>query len=281
MKTRRAGREASAKARQAAHSEVTGKAARLGYVTKGILYATVGVLAVRLAVGDGGRATDTRGAMDTLSQSTLGELLLWVVALGLVGMVLWRAAAAVFDAEGEGTGKKAWVKRAGKAVSGVVHASLLVAALRVLLGNGSAGSGSSAQSWTAKLLEMPFGQVLVAAVGAVIIGYGVSEVVNGVKRKFERKLALNGAAARHAHWVKRVATFGLVARGSVFALVGGFLVYAAATANPDEARGLGEGLATLASQPYGTVLLFVAAVGLVTYAAYAFVQAAYRRLPSA
>ena len=128
---------------------------------------------------------------------------------------------------------------------------------------------------------MPFGQVLVAVVGAVIVGYGVSEVVNGVKRKFERKLSLNGTAARHAHWVMRVAAFGLVARGSVFALLGGFVVYSAVTADPDEAKGLGEGLATLAAQPYGTVLLFVAAVGLVAYAVYAFLQAAYRRLPSA
>ncbi|HEY0096819.1 MAG TPA: DUF1206 domain-containing protein, partial [Archangium sp.] len=66
-------------------------------------------------------------------------------------------------------------------------------------------------------------------------------------------------------------------RGGVFVLIGGFLVQAALTANPRRARGLDGALEALAAQPHGTVLLALAAAGLVAYAVYMAVEARYRR----
>ena len=49
--------------------------ARVGYIAKAILYATVGLFAAAAAVGHG-QATDTRGAMTKLLAAPFGQALL-------------------------------------------------------------------------------------------------------------------------------------------------------------------------------------------------------------
>lgn len=272
---------AAAAAHDASHSKWIKHLARLGYAAKGVVYAVIGGLALQLALGNGGATTDTKGAVQYLASSPLGKILLWPLALGLLGFVIWRFVQAVMDVDGAGTGKKGMVKRVAHGISGVLYAILLVATLRVLLGGGSSGGGSSAEDWTGKLMSAPFGQALVAVVGLVILGYGVKEAYRGFKKKFVRKLALDGIAARKSKWVCEVSRYGLIARGFVFGVMGVFLLQAAISANPQEASGLGEALSRLASQPFGTILLAVVALGLVAYAAYALVEARYRRLGAA
>jgi hypothetical protein len=50
------------------------------------------------------------------------------------------------------------------------------------------------------------------------------------------------------------------------------------TFDPDKAKGLDEALKTLAGQPFGEVLLLVAVAGLLSFAAWSFVEARYREL---
>ena len=61
----------------------------------------------------------------------------------------------------------------------------------------------------------------------------------------------------------------------MFALVGVFLMKAAVEYDPSEAEGLDGALARLADQPYGQVLLGLAAAGLLAYAAYCLADARY------
>lgn len=264
---------------KAMHHPWTEKLARLGYLAKGVVYAVVGVLALQVAFGAGGRTTDTKGALSTLAQGTWSKVLLAVVAVGLVGYVLWRVVQAWMDPDGKGTGAKGLLLRGFYLVSAAIHAFLALAAFRLVLGTGGAGmSGDqSARSWTARLMSQPFGQALVAVVGLVIAGMGLWQVYKAWKEKFRKKLRLDGLRPSRAEWAVRISKLGILARGGVFVLIGGFLVQAALTANPRRARGLEGALETLAAQPHGTVLLALAAAGLVAYAVYMAVEARYRR----
>lgn len=264
---------------KAVHNPWTVRLARLGYLAKGVVYAVVGVLALQVALGHGGKTTDTKGALATIAEKPGGTVLLALVAVGLVGYVLWRVVQAWVDPDGKGTGAKGLVTRAGYLVSAGVHAVLAVAAFRLVLGAGGVGShgDSSAQSWTARLMSEPFGRALVAVVGLVIAGVGVSQARKAWKEKFRATLRLEGLRPAQAEWAVRISKLGILARGAVFVLMGAFLVEAALTANPRQAHGLDGALAKLADQPYGTVLLALAAVGLVAYAVYLAVVARYRR----
>ena len=79
-----------------------------------------------------------------------------------------------------------------------VYGVVAVTATKVAIGS-SGGSGGS-ETITAKVMDLPAGQWLVAAVGLVIIGYAVNLVRRGWTEKFaehldtEGKLGYSGAA---------------------------------------------------------------------------------------
>jgi hypothetical protein len=254
------------------------RCARVGYAAKGAVYAIIGVLAVQVALGEGGRMTDSKGALTSVAQQPFGAALLALLALGLVGFVVWRFVQAFVDPEHKGTKPKGLLVRGMYLLSGLIYAGLALNALQLVVGSARRGGGRSTQGWTARLLEQPFGQVLVALVGLVIIGYALQQIHVAWKRKFLRKLDLSRLAPSHRDLATQVSRFGLAARGVVFLVIGVFFVRSALHANAREAKGLGEALATLSRQPEGDLLLGAVAAGLVAYAVYLFVVARCRRI---
>jgi hypothetical protein len=59
--------------------------ARAGLVARGLVYGIVGILALKLAVGSGGKATTQREALMTLAREPFGPALLIATAVGLAG----------------------------------------------------------------------------------------------------------------------------------------------------------------------------------------------------
>ena len=51
-------------AKEAANHPWAKKLGRMGYAAKGAVYAIIGVLALKLAAGEGGRTTDSHGAVE-------------------------------------------------------------------------------------------------------------------------------------------------------------------------------------------------------------------------
>lgn len=252
-------------------------AARVGYASRAGVYAVIGVLALMLALGEGGRTTDTRGAVEEVARQPFGSVLLVLLGVGLLAFAVWRFVQAVLDVEGKGRTGKGLVARVVLGISGGIHASLALFAFNLLRGRGG-GGGGNARSMTAELLSRPFGQVLVALVGVAIVGFAVYQFKQAVKGKMLDKLSLTGLAARQRTWVERISKAGVVARAAVFLLVGTFFLQAAVQADPGEAGGLGEALGALASQPFGPWLLGLVALGLVAYAVYQALEARYRRI---
>ena len=273
----RPGMQKARRAGNAVRHEGAERAARLGYACRGIVYGVVGVLALKLAVGAGGRLTDQKGALAVVGDSPFGAFLLGVLGLGLLAFAAWRFVQAVMDTESKGRSGKGMATRVMFFISGLVHMALGVAAFRELQGMGGGRSGST-QSLTGRLLEQPFGRVLVVLVGLAVLGIAVEQLHQAWTGKMLRKLGLTGMAARRRTLVQRVCRAGVAARAVVFSIMGYYLVQAGLTANPRRAKGLPEAMATLGEQPLGQVLLGVVAAGLVAFAAYQLLEARYRRI---
>ncbi len=251
--------------------------ARLGYTAKGIVYAIIGVLAVQAAFGTGGKTTDQKGALGEIATQPFGKFLLVLMALGLIGYVIWRFVEAVQDPEHKGNDAKGLATRLGAGISGIIYASLAFSALRLAMGS-AASSSNSTQDWTALLLSQPFGQWLVGTVGAFIIGLGFYQFYKAFTTKFRKEFNLSQLSDAEQKWVKAISRFGLAARGVVFCIIGFFLIQAARKSDAGEAGGLGEALETLQEQPYGAWLLGIVALGLIAYGIYMVMQARYRRI---
>lgn len=285
--------------------------ARVGYAAKAVLYATVGLLAAQAAFGRGGGTTGPRGALATLLDAPFGRALLALVALGLVGYAAWRLVDAALDPERRGHEPKALVRRAGLALSGVIHAGLAVTAARLARGGssgssgggtttqtsagavgsdaglGAAGStgaadGGATQSLTARLLDAPGGRALLLAIAAGIVAFGVYQLVRAFRADLGRHLSLAELPPETARWARTVSRAGIAARGVVFTLVG-LLLGRGVLAGRGEAAAAGAdtggALALLAG--FGRWPLALVALGLVAYAAYQLLNARYRRIRAA
>ena len=270
-------------AKRAAASPWVERLARFGYAAKGAVYIVVGLLAAMAAFGAGGKTTDTRGALATIVTQPFGRVLLGAVAVGLVGYALWRFVQAGVDAEHKGSDAKGSAIRIGYAISGLVHAGLAFTAMQLALGSESGssrrGSGDSAsQDWTARLMDQPFGPWLVALLGAVIIGIGLSQLYKAYTAKFREKLKLSEMSNTEQTWATRSGRLGFAARGVVFGVIGTFLILAALRSDPSQSRGLGGALRALEQQSFGSLIMGMVAIGLVAYGVFMFVAARYRRI---
>lgn len=249
--------------------------ARLGYGSRGVIYLIIGGLALFAALGQGGGTTDTKGAVQKLMELPAGWLLVLAIALGLVGYSVWRFCQSVFDADNHGSDGKAMVIRGGLLISSISHILLAIWAGKLALGFATGGSSGSKESWVALLMSQPFGRWLVGALGLILIGVGVAQFAKGHRESFEKYFKWDYDERRWLIWFCK---FGLYARGVIFAIIGGFIVYAAISTNPSDAGGLQEALQWLRSQPYGPWLLGTIAIGLVCFGIYSGVEAVYRRI---
>jgi Domain of Unknown Function (DUF1206) len=204
--------------------------------------------------------------------------LLGVVAVGLMGYVLWRSIQALADPDGEGTDAKGVAKRIGYAGSAVIHAFFAFTAANLAAGAGG-DWGSSAEEWTGWFLSLPQGWLIVAAVGVGIVGVGLYQIYEAYYAEFKKYLKLGALGDGKHGWIEHGGRFGVAARGVVFVIAGVFLLLAALHSDEQEVRGLGGALSAILEQSFvGNLLLGIVAFGLVGYGLLMFAVARYRSI---
>ncbi|MDX6452863.1 MAG: hypothetical protein QOH16_2912 [Gaiellaceae bacterium] len=252
--------------------------ARTGLVAKGLSYGLVGVLALKLAVGDGGQATSRQGALQQLAQHSFGKIVLILLALGFAAYAVWRFAEAYAERPGEDDGAaKVWVKRAGYIGRGLVYAGLTYSTVKIVTGAGQGPSqNAKAHHSAAMVLGWPAGRWLVAAAGLCLIGVALWNLYRGLTRKFENAWGVSRLTPAVRRWGARAGIVGHVARFVVFALIGVFAIKAAIDYKPKDAIGFDGALQKLAHASYGPWLLGLTAAGLFAYGVYCVVDARLR-----
>jgi hypothetical protein len=171
------------------------------------------------------------------------------------------------------------VQRVRFAFAALSYGGLALAALGMALGRGGQpNEEQSTQDRTAWLMSQPFGPWLVVVAGLIVVGVGVAQFVHAYLGEFRQRLREDQMSSTERDLAIAAGRLGYTARGAVFVLIGGFLILAGWEARPDEARGLGGALASLATQPAGPWLLGVVAVGLIAYGAHMLVAARYRQM---
>ncbi|WP_347861946.1 DUF1206 domain-containing protein [Salimicrobium sp. PL1-032A] len=252
--------------------------ARTGYMAKGFVYMVVGILSLLAAAGFGGKTTGTSGMFQSLARMPLGNVLVWMTGIGLFMYILWVLIKAILDPKGEGKSPGALLKRFAYLINAVIYGALAVQAIRIALNAATGGGGNSNQTLSARLLEQPFGPWLVGAVGAIIIGYGVVELISGVTGKFMKKFILGDMDDHEKKIAKNSGKAGLTARGVVLGLIGFFFIRTAITHDPNQAKGLDGALSEISSQPFGRWILGVVALGLILYGVYQITRGRYEHM---
>ena len=265
-------RRAEGAGRDAHDSAWLDHAARAGLVAYAVVYLMVGWLAVQLALGDREGKPSSSGAMHELAQQPFGGVLVWVVTIGMFLLVLWKVLDAAFGHRDEQDGGKRTRARLASAGKAVVYAVIGFSGLKVAMGS-SGSSGKGQKSWTASLMELPAGQLLVGVVGLAIIGYGAYQGYKAWTEDFADKLDAEGRSGTTGTAYIAFGKAGYTARGIAFAVVGGLVVYGAATHDASRSGGLDQALYEVLEQPFGPVLLCLLGVGLACYGVFTLARA--------
>jgi hypothetical protein len=255
-------------ARSARTSRTLELLARAGYAVSGLLHLVVGVIAVQVATGAASsQQADQTGALAAIAGTPGGTALLWFAVVAFAALGLWQLTVAISGAAETADRLKA----AGKAV---LYVALGVLALQVV--TGSSGGGQE-QSMTATLMQNPAGKVLVGAVGLGVVAGGIYHVIKGWRKKFLEDLK-GGTSGHLGRAVVVLGRVGYVAKGVALGVLGALFVVAAVQSDPQQAGGLDAAFATMASQPFGAVLLVAVGLGFAAYGLYSFARARYARM---
>jgi hypothetical protein len=257
--------------RRADISKMFDRAIRVGIIAYGVVHLIIAWIAIQLAFGDREGQASTDGALSQMAQTPIGGFLMWVVTIGFAALVLWKLTDAIWGHREE-EGKKRVFKRLGSGFKAVLYGALGFSALQIAMGS-SSGGGSSTDTWTAKLMEMPGGQLLVALVGVAVFAYGARLIYRGLSEKFMDKLDARGQGGDSGKAFVTLGKVGYVAKGLALFVIAALFLWAAISHDPKKSGGLDQALQTVLEQPFGVPMLLVLAAGIGCYGVFCFAWA--------
>jgi hypothetical protein len=258
--------------------------ARCGLVAKGVLYGALGWLALQIAAGESaGDAATRQGAIELVASQPLGHWLLIVLTIGLLALALWQILLVVTGDPVEGGEARDRVVFAAKAL---IYLGTAATALTIVarqwgwksLGSPSTGEEAAQDRTAAMIMSWPGGPWIAGAIGLAVVVYAAYQMRHhGWERRFMRRLDRARMDREVATQVERAGRWGYGARATALGIIGVFFVVAAIQHDPSEAVGLSGALRALSQEPWGQVILWAVAIGLVLYGCFCIAEAKYRR----
>jgi len=210
-----------------------------------------------------------------LAGESYGLVLLWLLGIGFTGYALWRLSEAVYGVTGEGTGAGPRLRALLRAV---VYAFFAYLTFEIISGHHGKQSRKE-RDLTARIMhDGAGGRWLVGIAGVIIVIVGIVLITEGLRRKFLKYLQTSQMSRRTRRIVERLGIVGTAARGMVIGLAGILVIDAAVTFRPSKAGGLDKALLTLRNQPFGVLMLIIAALGLITFGIYGLCEARWRKV---
>jgi len=248
---------------------------RLGYLAKGVIYTSIGALAMRVAFGmRGGRLTDPSGVLLQILRQPFGVALLTVIGIGIVGYAAYYLFEALTDLRRKGGGMRGWRARSLTIIKSIVYGTVGVQALRIVV---AGDRPSSDPRYPARaLMHFPLGWALLVLIGAGVAIYGIGQINMAWQGHADDDIDV-ARVRREARWVLTLGRAGAAARGVILIMMGVALALAGAHEQPSQAAGYRDVLSTLAStDPW---LLAAMGIGLLCFGLYQLCHARYARLP--
>ena len=244
----------------------------------GIVYVTVGFTALIAAFDRRLQPTGAEGALYALRASALGKAAIAGIALGLVADSVWQGVRAIVDPDRVGDGLSGIAQRVAAAITGLLHLGLAIAAMRLLLGAPPASLDTAAHTWLARILALGPGPALVGFAGALTLGMAASILSIAVAPGMLARLNLEATPPMLRMAAVLWARVGYVARGAVYAIIGGLLLLSALHHHAREAGTVGGALRTVRYERHGAAFLALIGIGFIANGTVELVRARHRTL---
>ncbi|WP_116128153.1 DUF1206 domain-containing protein [Lewinella sp. IMCC34183] len=250
-----------------------------GYTAKGVVYSLIGIFALIGVIGGAGEGGTggPKAMIEWIGTNPFGNILLFLIGLGLLAYCSWRWYTAVKDKENEGDDKEGIAKRIGYAVSGTAYGVLSVYAFKLALGSGG-GGGSNKQDIIARILSNSWGPYVVGLIAVIMAGVAIFQLYRAITDKHMEGIKGLQLNEEQRETFEKTGEVGLTARFVVYGIISYFLFRAALMDDPSQFKGVGESLSYIEDQTYGQVLLAIMGLGLLAYGLFMFIRARYERV---
>jgi len=258
--------------RKSDNSEVLDWAVRVGLVSYGVVHLLLAWLVGSLALGESEGPASKNGALAQVKEQPWGTGLLWVMAAGFVSLVVWQLIEAVAGHRDD-DGAKRTFKRGVSIIKVGIYGLFAYGSWKFAT-HGSGGEDGT-ESFIAKVMGLPAGQLLVGLLGLGVAIWAGSLIRSGLTEKFREHLDSEARSSDLSATYIRVGKIGYVGKGAAFLAVAGLILWAAKTSDPDKSGDLDDAMRKLLEQPFGSYLLLLIAVGLAGYGLFCFARARY------
>ncbi|WP_339627385.1 DUF1206 domain-containing protein [uncultured Maribacter sp.] len=255
------------------------KLAVWGFISKGIVYALTGLLALFSAFNMGGKKAGKLEIIDYLENKPFGNVLIFILGIGLICYSIWRIFESLNNPEKISNDTKGFLKRIGFFISGCIYGLIGLMSITDALNLISLfkSSGSS----TNPLPTGNAGTLIFIVIGAALLGKGIYQFIKVYKGDFLHKFDIKSIPAMAKRkYIKRIGYAGLISRGLVTTIISYFFLTAGLTINgasSNNVKGTAEAFSFIHEQPFGKWLLGIVAFGMVCYGIFMFSTAAYRK----
>lgn len=235
---------------------------RVGFSAKGTVYVLIGLVSMLAAVGIG-QKTGQQGAIAAIAGKPFGELIIWGIVIGLTGYITWLITQVIIEPDNIETISKGILKRIGYLFYALLYMSIAYKFASIAMKSGQ--TGNSKQVWMAKLIDIPYGRIIVGSIGAGILIFAIFQVIIGIKGSYLKELKTHEMDKFERFGLKLIGKIGYIARGLTFGVLGGFILLAGWEAKTSQVTGIDSALAQISQEPYGKIMLGAISLGLFLY----------------
>ena len=252
-------------------------AARFGYAAVGVVYLTIGIGAIAVAMGLASEPAGSDTVLALFAVLPFGELVLVGVGVGLAGYAALNIAGAINDPEDRGFSFRGLTERAVDALTGAIYIGLAIAAVGRVSDPAGKDAGT-AVTWARTVLSLPAGRVLMSLIALSLVAGGAFLFYRARKEKFGEMLDRREVSSRARRAIAVAARVGTAARGLILIVCGLLVSRSAATAEADFVGDAGDALAAIGATRLGPLFLFLTGAGFVAYGIYQLAKARYQRI---
>lgn len=253
--------------------------ARIGYGAKGVIYGSSGLLALLEAtdLAPEGKVVGSTGALRTIASQPYGRISATIIAVSLMGYVIWRFLQAFLDPEHSGCDASDILRRISYACSGIVYASIAYSVVEIL-DSASDKEDRTVEEWAYIVMTKPLGRWLIALGGAVFFGIGCYYFYRAIKAEFRKRFKLHKMSDAAKTIATAAGRIGIAARGIVYVVIGASAMQAAWEFDPEIIKDSEQVLAVFNDNPTDELILGILGVGFIAYGVHMGFQAVYRSI---